>query len=201
VLCEGDLRLFQGFNPFLPAGYQIHGFHDPIEDKQLTITTPMGTLTRPNNGVFIPIHFPRDENGQPAPITHEASHVQAQGQFPARSPPLSKLPYQSPAPITSSGTRQDLNRSPEVTQHAESPDGRSRSTDNAVKVPSRAPSHSPIAGLPQDEEDCDQLQSVGITHSCSRFWYWLTSVAVVRSEYSTPRSTIAHSPTHGPDSS
>lgn len=48
-LFRGHPNLIQGFNTFLPPGYRIECSLDPSDPNPITVTTPLGETTRPNN--------------------------------------------------------------------------------------------------------------------------------------------------------
>ncbi|CAY70276.1 Component of the Sin3p-Rpd3p histone deacetylase complex [Komagataella phaffii GS115] len=45
TLFRGHPNLIQGFNTFLPQGYKIECFVDPLNPNAIRVTTPMGTVT------------------------------------------------------------------------------------------------------------------------------------------------------------
>ncbi|KAK9462804.1 uncharacterized protein V1516DRAFT_671173 [Lipomyces oligophaga] len=48
TLFSGHPNLIQGFNTFLPPGYRIECSNDPSDPNPIRVTTPMGTMTRPD---------------------------------------------------------------------------------------------------------------------------------------------------------
>lgn len=59
TLFQGNPKLIQGFNTFLPPGYKIEISNDPRNLSGITVTTPQGIL--PHGGQFGgPIRIPRE---------------------------------------------------------------------------------------------------------------------------------------------
>jgi paired amphipathic helix protein Sin3a len=66
MLFQGNPDLIQGFNTFLPPGYHIQCSQDASRDAtQITVTTPLGTITQ--TGGFNPIRIPRATDALPPP--------------------------------------------------------------------------------------------------------------------------------------
>lgn len=64
-LFNGNPKLIQGFNTFLPLGYRIEVSDD--SDHTITVTTPQGTMTQSTNGSIIQTRSAREAQGIPPP--------------------------------------------------------------------------------------------------------------------------------------